>query len=74
MCLFSVGSSCYTGITTFSGKKMLSTNIKQLKISSETIGSVGGRLIGADVKNMKITNSIHNFINSGTLPYPKVPL
>lgn len=74
MCLFSVGSSCYAGITTFSGKKMLSTNIKQLKISSETIGSVGGRLIGADVKNMKITNSIHNFINSGTLPYPKVPL
>lgn len=55
-------------------KKRLSTNIKQLKISSETIGSVGGRLIGADVKNMKITNSIHNFINSGTLPYPKVPL
>lgn len=74
MCLF---SSSYAGVTTFSGKKKkkkLSTNIKHLKISSETIGSVGGRLIGADAKNMKIANSIYNFINTGTLPYPKVPL
>lgn len=56
-------------------KKKLSTNIKHLKISSETIGSVGGRLIGADAKNMKIANSIYNFINTGLgLPYPKVPL